>query len=65
MPAKVLRRHTNFRITYHEIMSKVDVLILYLRPFLQSQPARAQRQASPFGTKVHASSAGPPKDTVL
>jgi hypothetical protein len=64
MIAESIRRHSSFNIIHLEAMFKVDVFIPRLRPFLQSQLARAQKQTFTFETEVSAKFAGP-EDTVL
>ncbi len=64
MIADSIQRHSSFNIIHRESMFKVDVFIPRPRPFLQSQLARAQRQAFTFETEVNAKFASP-EDTIL
>lgn len=64
MIAESIQRNSSFNIIHRETMFKVDVFIPRPRPFLQSQLARAQRQAFAFETEVSAKFASP-EDTIL
>lgn len=64
MIAESIQRNSSFNIIHRETMFKVDVFIPRQRPFLQSQLARAQRQAFAFETEVSAKFSSP-EDTIL
>jgi hypothetical protein len=64
MIADAIERNSSFNIIHRETMFKVDVFIPRPRPFLQSQLARAQRQAFSLGIEVSAKFASP-EDTIL
>lgn len=64
MIAEAIQRRSSFNIIHRESMFKVDVFIPSLRPFLQAQLARAQRQTFTFKTEVSAKFASP-EDTIL
>jgi hypothetical protein len=64
MIAEALQRHSSFNIIHRETMFKVDVFVPWPRPFLQSQLARAQKQAFVFETEISAKFASP-EDTIL
>lgn len=59
-----VQRHSSFNILHRETMFKVDIFIPYPRSFLQSQLARAQRQAFELDTKMSAIFASA-EDTIL
>ena len=66
MIAESIQRHSSFNIIHRETMFKVDVFIPHLRPFLQSQLDRAQRQVFNFETDTPVSAKfASPEDTVL
>jgi hypothetical protein len=64
MIADSIQRSASFNIIHRESMFKVDVFTPRPRPYLQSQFARAQRQAFTFETEISAKFASP-EDTVL
>jgi hypothetical protein len=59
-----IQSNSSFNIIHKESMFKVDVFIPRLRPFLQSQLARARKQTFFLETEVSARFASP-EDTIL
>ncbi len=64
MAAEAIQGSSSFNIIHRETIFKVDIFVPRLRPFLQSQLARAQRQTFFFDTEVSARFASP-EDTIL
>jgi hypothetical protein len=64
MIADAIQYNSSFNIIHRDTMFKVDIFIPRLRPFQQSQFARAQRQAFEFGTELSANFASA-EDTIL
>jgi hypothetical protein len=64
MIAESIQRNSSFNIIHRDTMFKVDVFIPRPRPFLQSQLARAQKQAFALEAEVSAKFASP-EDTIL
>jgi len=64
MIVDAVQRNSSFNILHRETMFKVDIFIPYPRSFLQSQLARAQRQAFELETKMSAIFASA-EDTIL
>lgn len=64
MIANAIQRNSSFNILHRETMFKVDIFIPSLRPFQQSQFARAQRQAFELDEEMRANFASA-EDTIL
>jgi hypothetical protein len=62
--AESIQHHSSFNIIHRESMFKVDVFIPRLRPFLQSQLDRAQKQTFLFEKEVSAKFSSP-EDIIL
>jgi hypothetical protein len=64
MISNSIQHNSSFNIIHRDSMFKVDIFIPRLRPFQQSQFARAQRQVFELGTEISANFASA-EDTIL